>query len=138
MFKELKKNKELTIVFSANFKNIDISCAKIKLFLSELGLKKYEFQTLTALREALCNAVLHGSHNDPSKKVSLEMRFNKPCLILEIEDQGDGFDWKNQQRAIPDPRVEGGRGLAIMRHHFGDIKFNKKGNKLILNMDIRE
>ena len=138
MFKEIKKSKGFKIIFSANFKNIDIICSKIKIFLNKIGLKKYEFQTLTVLREALCNAVLHGSHNDPDKKVSLNIKFNKACLILEIEDQGDGFDWKNQQNAIPDPRVEGGRGLAIMKHQFGDIKFNKKGNKLILTLDIRE
>jgi anti-sigma regulatory factor (Ser/Thr protein kinase) len=55
-------------------------------------------------------------------------------LIIGIEDQGDGFDWESKTNSIPAPDAESGRGLAIIKHHTGEIQHNKKGNKMTLKI----
>lgn len=71
-----------------------------------------------ALAEALSNAILRGNGEDASKHVTVRMRLDAERLVLEIQDQGDGFDIDAYQ---PDPdgaewlEREDGRGLFLMR-----------------------
>ena len=132
MYAERKRTKGLTIVADATLSNIDIICDKTRIFLNEFGLSSIEFQTLISLREALCNAVIHGSNSDYRKKIFFQIKINGKSLIIEIEDQGEGFNWKSINNEIPDSSLESGRGLAIIKHHFGRLRYNKKGNKIIL------
>jgi serine/threonine-protein kinase RsbW len=68
-----------------------------------------------AAREILINAMKHGNRFDPGKKVGLSMSTSRGDLILEVTDQGDGF----QLESVPDPRLPenlgrpSGRGIAM-------------------------
>jgi serine/threonine-protein kinase RsbW len=53
-----------------------------------------------ALREALTNAVVHGSHEDPNKRIDVLCHCNIDGeVLLTVRDQGQGFD----SGALPDP-----------------------------------
>ena len=79
-----------------------------------------------ALREALCNAVLHGSCLDPCKLVQVNCRCELGYGVsIVVKDQGRGFD----PHAIPDPSVVGnletehGRGIFLIRWLMDEVFF---------------
>ncbi len=71
-----------------------------------------------ALTEALSNAILRGNHEDPDKNVQVRAEVDREQLIMEVADEGDGFDL---DMCIVDPAIgdnvlrEDGRGLFLMR-----------------------
>ena len=58
----------------------------------------------------------------------------KEKLVLEIEDQGSGFNF----REVPDPTTAEnilnprGRGIYIMKNYMDDVEYNNKGTKIRL------
>jgi len=71
-----------------------------------------------ALTEALSNAILRGNHEDTSKHVRVRASLDVRAIVLEVEDEGEGFDVESFE---PDTSGrewldrEDGRGLFLMR-----------------------
>ena len=71
-----------------------------------------------ALSEALSNAILRGNQEDASKHVRVRAEMDARRIVLEVQDEGDGFDL---DAFDPDPTSpqrlhrEDGRGLFLMR-----------------------
>lgn len=90
-----------------------------------------------ALREALANAILHGNHSDPSKKVFVacfcECEADRG-LLLVVRDEGSGFD----PAQVPDPTAAEriysthGRGIFLMRQSMDEIRYISGGNEVEL------
>jgi serine/threonine-protein kinase RsbW len=79
-----------------------------------------------AVREALCNAVLHGNCLDSCKLVQVHCRCQLGYGVsMMVKDQGSGFD----PHEIPDPSVVGnlevehGRGIFLMRWLMDEVSF---------------
>jgi serine/threonine-protein kinase RsbW len=76
-----------------------------------------------AIREILINAMKHGNRFDPGKKVGFEVSLNGQDLIMDVTDQGAGFDIET----VPDPlRAENlerrsGRGIAMARKIMDEV-----------------
>lgn len=70
-----------------------------------------------ALTEALSNAILRGNREDHAKAVRLRATIDDRALVMEVEDEGAGFDL---ERCLVIPREgdaierEDGRGLFLM------------------------
>lgn len=86
------------------------------------------------LNEALMNAIEHGSRLDPTKVIHVSYLLKKDRLIIEIEDEGTGFDFT----CVPDPTTaenifsHRGRGIFIMKKYMDDVTYNDKGTKITL------
>ena len=71
-----------------------------------------------ALTEAVSNAILRGNRDDPAKHVHVRAEVRHERLVVEIEDEGSGFD---VDASCIDPTTPGalesedGRGLFLMR-----------------------
>ena len=71
-----------------------------------------------ALTEAVSNAILRGNGDDPAKHVRVRALVDAERLVLEIGDEGPGFDI---DASFVDPTIpdnidrEDGRGLFLMR-----------------------
>ena len=71
-----------------------------------------------ALTEAVSNAILRGNRDDPAKHVHVRAEVDAIRLVLEVDDEGDGFDI---DASLIDPSMPGnldredGRGLFLMR-----------------------
>src|SRR5213075_1577077 len=71
-----------------------------------------------ALTEALSNAILRGNADDPLKHVTIHARIDGATLVVEVTDEGVGFDL---DECVIDPTTpdrlesEDGRGLFLMR-----------------------
>ena len=99
--------------------------------MSTLGhAEKDVFGLRLALEEALINAIKHGHRYDPSKQVAVRYCIQADCVLVEVEDQGAGFD----PGAVPDPtnpenwERPSGRGLFLMRTYTSWVRHNRRGN----------
>jgi serine/threonine-protein kinase RsbW len=92
-----------------------------------------------ALTEALSNAILRGNREDSSRSVHVHAEVSASRLVLEVRDEGSGFDL---DECTEDPTTpenilrEDGRGLFLMRRLMDQVdRFSDGGNvvRLILN-----
>jgi serine/threonine-protein kinase RsbW len=83
-----------------------------------------------SLHEAVVNAVRHGNGGDPGRHVRICYRFLNDDVLIEVEDEGRGFD----RSTVADPTTDenrirpGGRGLLMMRHFMTSVEYNDRGN----------
>jgi serine/threonine-protein kinase RsbW len=70
-----------------------------------------------ALTEALSNAILRGNSDDPSKTVHVKASVDSDRLVVEVRDQGQGFDIDacTVDVGLDTLDREDGRGLFLMR-----------------------
>ena len=86
-----------------------------------------------ALREALCNAMLHGNRLQARKLVHVRC-FCEYCngVSIVVSDQGEGFDSKT----LPDPLAvenlesEHGRGIHLMKLAMDEVSFERGGTEV--------
>ncbi len=83
------------------------------------------------LREALNNAVFHGSHNEGAT-VDCTIRAKRGRILILVQDEGSGFDWRPVLHRETHPSEPGGRGLEIYRKYANLVRFNEKGNAVAL------
>lgn len=89
--------------------------------------------------EALANAVLYGNGSDPDKHVRVEVSLTADRVVLDVVDEGGGFD----PASVPDPTLPanldraGGRGLFLIRELMDEVQYNDRGNavRLVLLRD---
>jgi serine/threonine-protein kinase RsbW len=95
---------------------------------------KEMFGIRLALEEALVNAVKHGNRQDPAKTVRVRYHITGREFLIEIQDEGRGFD----PEGVPDPlnpenlERPGGRGVFLMRHYMSWVQYNEIGNCVTL------
>jgi len=123
---------QLKISFQSTLENIDRADKESRIFLQKNKLQSEMFSVCLCMREGLTNAVRHGHQHDVSKIIGYSLTRTGEQLIMEIEDEGDGFDWKRVEKIKPDFESDHGRGLVIIREYFSTYTFNEKGNKLTL------
>lgn len=130
----------LALRFFSSMDRIDEVCQAVTHFLKtrrDLS-PSHLFSINLVMREGLTNAVRHGNKSDPGKTVDVEIEiFDGQLLKVCISDQGEGFDWhKVQETAMPDD-ADHGRGMPIMKTYFNRCQYNRKGNILYLEKQLR-
>jgi serine/threonine-protein kinase RsbW len=86
--------------------------------LMHYGARQLMLNLAVALTEALSNAILRGNNDDPAKHVHITARVDPARLVVEVQDEGTGFDI---EECTLDPTTpdnvdrEDGRGLFLMR-----------------------
>lgn len=126
----------LRIVFSANLVNVDRAVEDARKFIKTIKLEGHCFAIILGLREALINAADHGCKFDNCKKVSCLLKLEPDKFIIEVEDEGKGFDWRAADGKCPHAIKTSGRGRSIMDIYFTEVCFNEKGNKLRLTLSL--
>jgi serine/threonine-protein kinase RsbW len=80
-----------------------------------------------AVREAVTNAVLHGNHQDETKKVEIRFESSPEGLEITVRDRGMGFD----PQSVPDPTAAqnlmktSGRGILFMRNFMDEVEWSR-------------
>ena len=94
---------------------------------------------LIAALEAANNAILHGNKLDEKKQVNILVRMDESKLTIIIDDEGNGFDYKN----VPDPTAPenienvNGRGIFLMEKLSDRIMFSRNGATVELEFNIK-
>ena len=92
------------------------------------------FRVHLALEEAIVNAHKHGHQGDWSKSVVVRFSLSADGVVVQVEDQGPGFD----PHSVPDPLARenlerpSGRGLLLMRSYLSGVCHNEQGNCICL------
>ncbi|MEK6820667.1 MAG: ATP-binding protein [Nanoarchaeota archaeon] len=119
-------------VFDASIENYSPSIEE-EILESISGWSDYrKYYARLCLEEAVANAIEHG--NKGTGKITLWYRFRDDLLTAAVKDQGEGFDLDS----VPDPTTEEnreadhGRGIWLMRIYANELRYNKKGNIVLL------
>ncbi|HNX24209.1 MAG TPA: ATP-binding protein [Spirochaetota bacterium] len=89
------------------------------------------------LDEAIINAMEHGNKWDPAKNILIKISLAQKGIQIEIEDEGQGFDYFHKFTTEEmKPRLsERGRGLLLIQQ-FCDIEWTNCGNIIKINIPI--
>jgi len=120
---QLKAN----LVLASRFENIEVAERVLRDLCRQAGLgNDDDYWLVTALREALANAIRHGNRQDPTLHVRVAYVVENSTVTITVEDQGEGFDPKD----IPDPTDPqnllrpNGRGIFYMRQFMNRVDFS--------------
>ena len=80
---------------------------------------------ILSVSEAFTNALIHGNHRDPSKKIMLRIVVNEEELFADIVDQGAGGLSRIDIKKEVDLLSEGGRGIGLINHYASDVDFSE-------------
>jgi len=124
----MKTNSELRadLVLGSRFENIEVAERALMNLCHRAGCAEdEEYWLVTALREAVANAVRHGNQQDPHRVVRIAYTISNSTVTIRVEDEGDGFD----PAEIPDPTDPknllrpSGRGIFYMRQFMSSVEF---------------
>ena len=87
-----------------------------------------------ALREALANAIIHGSRSNRDKSVRVCLAVQRDCsIVIIVKDTGPGFE----PSQLPNPLsgenllAEHGRGIFLVNQLMDDVRFTFDGGTSI-------
>ena len=90
------------------------------------------YRVVLLTSEAFTNAIEHGNHLDPEKKVKVEFCAEPDRIEVWIEDQGMGF----AREKVADPLhsdnlfEESGRGLYLIEMMADEVKYENDGRRI--------
>ena len=115
------------LVLASRFENIEVAERALLDLCRRAGLGgDDDYWLVTALREALANAVRHGNKQNPDRHVRVAYVVENSTITITIEDEGAGFDPQD----IPDPTDPenllrpNGRGIFYMRQFMNHVEFS--------------
>lgn len=133
---------QANLILASRFENIEVAEHALLDLCRRAGCATdVEYWLVTAVREAVANAVRHGNRQDPSRKVKLEYRVENSTIRICVEDEGDGFDPAD----VPDPTDPAnllrpsGRGIFYMRQFMDRVDFSQTpggGTAVVMERDL--
>jgi len=112
-----------TVELSASVENLGTVREEIIDLIEPLGFSEAAlFDIKVALGEALANAVRHGAPADGSGVVRVEVLAYDDRIVLEIMDNGTGFDGRHI--GSDDVYAPSGRGIMFMRALMDRVEFD--------------
>ena len=87
-----------------------------------------------SIMEAVNNSILYGNKQDSQKLVKLAAFKGRQKAVFTVEDEGEGFDFKNILDPTTPENLEKatGRGLYLMTHLTDELLFAQNGAKIIM------
>jgi serine/threonine-protein kinase RsbW len=104
------------------------------------GQRQLMLNVPVALTEALSNAILRGNGDDPAKHVHVRAEVDSNRLVVEVADEGQGFDL---DASLVDPTTPGnidredGRGLFLMRKLMDRVERIEVPHGSVVRMTLR-
>jgi serine/threonine-protein kinase RsbW len=83
------------------------------------------------------NAIRHGNQSDQAKLVHVSCKLSPQRLLIEITDQGIGFD----PALVPDCcdpenwQRPGGRGILLMRSYMSKVEYTDGGHRVVMEKE---
>jgi len=129
------------LVLASRFENIEVAERALLDLCHCAGLGgDEEYWLVTALREALANAVRHGNQQDPARHVRVAYSIENSTVTITVQDEGKGFDPDD----IPDPTDPenllrpNGRGIFYMRQFMNQVEFSPTPDGGMAVMMVRD
>ncbi len=120
---------QVHLAIGSQFENIELVQIVVEESLRKLDLAEDVAHSISlAVQEAVANAIKHGNQQSPEKRVEIDFGVEDGEVVIEVTDQGAGFD----PRQVRDPRMPdnllrpNGRGIFFMSSFMDDIQFDFK------------
>jgi serine/threonine-protein kinase RsbW len=118
---------EASLILASRFENIEVAERALVDLCQRAGCgDDDEYWLVTALREAVANAVRHGNDQDPNRVVRVAYSIDNSTVTIRVEDEGEGFN----PEEIPNPTDPenllrpSGRGIFYMRQFMSQVEFS--------------
>jgi len=87
------------------------------------------FSIRLSLEEALINAIRHGNKNNPDLSVEVDVEYAKDKLIMQVKNQGEGFDFQHLADPTQAENLDklSGRGIFLIRNMMDNVEFTGQG-----------
>jgi serine/threonine-protein kinase RsbW len=113
----------------SRFENIELVQVVLRDALVQLGMDEDARHWVdVAVREAIANAIKHGNLQNPEKKVHVDLSLDGDELVIQVGDEGPGFD----PAQIHDPLAPenllrpNGRGIFYMKSFMDEIHYGTR------------
>jgi anti-anti-sigma factor len=136
MFHVTTDAKRLDIRLRATPENVEAVDRETRRFLSRSGKDVYAFRILLIMREALNNTVEARTRQRMCCQVRYSLEIFRSTLRMEVEDDGEGFDWQTLMARKADATVDHGHGIDIMKKYATSMHYNEKGNLVTLTIGL--
>jgi serine/threonine-protein kinase RsbW len=106
------------IVLESRIESVDEAEATAERVAARAGFDEGDRHRIAmAVREITVNAVMHGNAYDRAKKVTIEFSLSPAELVVNIRDQGSGFDLDNLADPLAPENLlrQSGRGIFLAR-----------------------
>jgi serine/threonine-protein kinase RsbW len=92
------------------------------------------FAVHLAVEEALVNAICHGNRSDHSKHVSLNCKLAADRVVVEVADEGPGFDPERVPDCTAPEHLKRpcGRGIKLMRSYMSRVEYTDGGHRVVM------
>ena len=124
----MESKRPVSLTIDSRVEAVDAAEASVRSFAQEAGFGDEDLYFLgLAAREILINAIIHGNRSDLSKKVTLRLSLEHNRLLIDVLDEGQGF----QLDTVPDPRLFenrerlSGRGIAMAKAIMDEFSVEK-------------
>lgn len=114
------------LAIGSRFENIELVQVVLKDCLQRMGMDEdTQHWVDLAVREALANAIKHGNAQDPARQVQVDLVLAQSELVIQVEDEGVGFDPSRLADPLADENVllPNGRGIFYMKKFMDDIEY---------------
>ncbi len=140
----MKTNDTYSLTIPSNISSISSAFCGVKQYVNTAFGRVHEdelFDIRVILNELLINAIKHGNMYSAIKTVQIKAgKADKESLYFIIEDEGTGFEYDIPNSTLLDEigfesedyLEENGRGMLIVEKLCDRIKYNKKGNKVVV------
>lgn len=119
--------------------NVELVAAKaVETVGAALGMHQTGIEAASvAIVEACLNAMEHGG-GQMVVRMSTENSGGKPCLVIEVEDQGDGFDPdkapRNSGSRVHGCTTKRGWGLTLIRELMDEVQIRSHPGQTLVRM----
>jgi anti-sigma regulatory factor (Ser/Thr protein kinase) len=126
---ELEMEDRYETTLNAETALVPVVLRRAAAFAARLGARRVD-ELLIVVRELVENAIVHGSGSDASKMVRLSMRYAGGLFEVEVDDEGEGFEYESLDLRLPDdPFSLARRGLIIVHELSEELTFMGRGNR---------
>lgn len=132
---------EITFKISSSLKELRKVEKETQRFAQVCGLNHEEKENLAiAVTEAVGNAIVHGNKKDLKKKVQITFQSKRDQIIVQVQDEGEGFDLKKLENPLLPQNLmkENGRGIFILKTIMDDISFSFNQNGTTIKMIMKK
>jgi len=113
----------------SRFENIELVQVVLRDSLERLGVDEDTRHWVdVAVREAVANAIKHGNAQDPGKQVHVDLFREGDDVVIQVEDEGTGFDPAQLQNPLAPENLlkPNGRGIFYMKSFMDDIHYGPR------------
>ena len=136
-----KAIKKFEFEFPSTFASFKSFESKFKMLRRKFRISDDDYYRIyLASSEAFINAIVHGNKLDPGKKVKVKFEVYRRSYVVEVRDEGEGFD----VNLLPNPTdeenlfKESGRGIFIIKAIADEVKFHKTSAGMSVRIKIKK